>query len=139
MPDDYLDGLRAEDRAATYTFGLADPNAPVTLVAEEAGVVAGFVTIGLASGTNLPGAGAVFALYVGPPHWRTGVGRRLIASARDQLVHWSCPQALLWVLAGNERAARFYAADGWDPDGRRRDAEVWGIKVNEVRYRRALP
>jgi len=140
MPDDYLDGLRPEDRAATYNFGTGDAGAPVTLVDEEAdGGIVGFVTLGCAPDASLPEAGTVFALYVDPPHWRAGVGRRLIASAREQLVTWNCPQALLWVLRGNERAERFYAADGWTPDGRQREAEVWGITVDEHRYQRALP
>jgi hypothetical protein len=55
------------------------------------------------------------------------------------LVSWNCPQAVLWVLDGNTRAERFYSADGWALDGRRRQADVWGISVNEVRYQRALP
>ena len=47
--------------------------------------------------------------------------------------------AVLWVLIGNERAKRFYRLDGWIPDGQRRDEEVHGITVDELRYRRPLP
>jgi hypothetical protein len=42
------------------------------------------------------------------------------------------------MLAGNERAERFYEADGWLPDGSNRLIEVHGLKINEVRWRRAL-
>jgi hypothetical protein len=45
----------------------------------------------------------------------------------------------LWVLAGNERAKRFYHADGWVPEGSRRQQEVWGVMADEIRYRRPLP
>jgi hypothetical protein len=49
-------------------------------------------------------------------------------------------EAVLWVLAGNERAERFYRSDGWTSDGRRRIELIWGgIAVDEVRYRRGLP
>jgi hypothetical protein len=43
LPAGYLDGLRAEDRAARYTFGRAD--GPRTTVAVDAGQVVGFATI----------------------------------------------------------------------------------------------
>ena len=46
--------------------------------------------------------------------------------------------AVLWVLAGNHRADRFYVADGWAFDGGVDQHEVWGIVVTEHRYRRAL-
>jgi hypothetical protein len=48
-------------------------------------------------------------------------------------------EALLWVLIGNDRAERFYRADGWLPDGQRRDDDVWGARVSEIGYRRRLP
>lgn len=43
------------------------------------------------------------------------------------------------VLVRNERAKRFYRLDGWRPDGQRRDEEVHGITVDELRYHRPLP
>jgi hypothetical protein len=42
------------------------------------------------------------------------------------------------MLEGNARADRFYRTHAWLPDGTRRTDTVWGITVNEVRYRRAL-
>ncbi len=45
---------------------------------------------------------------------------------------------MLWVLIGNDRAERFYAKDGWSPDGTRRTDTVWGIQVKDQRYRRML-
>jgi hypothetical protein len=44
----------------------------------------------------------------------------------------------LWVLVGNDRAARFYRADGWISDGTRRVTEVHGLVVDEVRYDRQV-
>jgi RimJ/RimL family protein N-acetyltransferase len=46
--------------------------------------------------------------------------------------------AVLWVLPGNARARRFYEAAGWTLDGFERTAEVMGIVVPELRYRRRL-
>ena len=45
---------------------------------------------------------------------------------------------MLWVLAGNARAINFYESQGWGTDGTSRQAEVWGITVEEIRYVRSL-
>jgi GNAT superfamily N-acetyltransferase len=135
VPDAYLDGLSAEDRAARYTFGVSDPDRPHTQVAIAGGALAGFATTGPAS--DLAGAGELLALHVDPERWGTGVGRALIAAARARLAT-RFAHAVLWVLDGNARASRFYAGDGWVPDGTRRDATVWGITVPELRWCRAL-
>jgi hypothetical protein len=62
-----------------------------------------------------------------------------MANARSRLAGLGFTEALLWVLAGNARAERFYCADGWLPDGQRREDEVWGMGVSKIRYRRRLP
>ncbi len=139
LPDVYLDELRPEDRMDRYTFGATDPDVPSTMVAAEDGVICGFVTTGPSRGVDLPGGGEVLALYVDPPTWGRGVGRRLMAEARDKLGRAGFADVGLWVLSGNERAQRFYRADGWSPDGRRRAVEVWNIAVDEDRFTRHLP
>jgi GNAT superfamily N-acetyltransferase len=78
------------------------------------------------------------ALYVDPDHWDRGVGRALLEDARARLAKHGFGQARLWVFAGNDRAERFYQHDGWTPDGRRREDEVWGVAVTEIGYRRSL-
>ena len=139
MADDYLDSLRPQDRAARYQFGHGDENAPLTLVATSNGMISGFTTVGATNDADMKGAGELLALYVDPPLWGSGIGRLLIVAARDRLVEIGHAAAVLWVLVGNERARRFYELDGWMPDGARRDYQVWGTLVDEVRYRRSLP
>ena len=137
LPDAFLDGLRPEDRAARYTFGDPDPDKPYTVVAVEAGALRGFVTTGPArEGTD--GAGHLMALYVDPDCWHRGIGQMLIARGRDELAARGHREAVLWVLAGNVRAQRFYAADGWTSDGRTEQQEIWGLVVTDRRYRRVL-
>jgi GNAT superfamily N-acetyltransferase len=138
LPDDYLDGLRPPDRAKHYSLGSDDPAMPRTIVAVEERVICGFATTGPARDEDVRGQAELGALYVDPPHWGRGVGRALIAEARGQLVRDGYAVAVLWVLVGNERAERFYRADGWRPDGTRRLAEVWGATVDERRLRRYL-
>jgi GNAT superfamily N-acetyltransferase len=137
LPDRSLDGLRPADRAAHYTFGRSQPDSPSTIVASKDGAICGFAT-GPARGEADPEVGELLALYVDPGSWGMGVGRRLVSEARARLAEGGFAEAILWVLAGNERAERFYRADGWMPDGARRQEEIWGVTADEVRYRRVL-
>ncbi len=110
LPDDVLDGLDPTARARRYTF--ADRGADVavsTTVAVGAGRIRGFVTIGPGRDDDANPAlvGELYALYVSPSWWGGGLGRSLIDAGRDSLVEHGYTEALLWVLAGNGRAARF--------------------------------
>lgn len=138
LPDDFLDALRPEDRAARYAFGSAEPEAPRTILAIAEGRLAGFATVSRSRDDDAPEAGELCALYVDPAHWRTGVGRALLEEARRMLRRVGHREALLWVLLGNEQAERFYEADGWRRDGAQRVEDPWGVVSTVVRYRRGL-
>jgi ribosomal protein S18 acetylase RimI-like enzyme len=135
MPDDYLDGLRAEDRAAGWERVLGrGRERGVVLVAEQAGQVTGFANLGPAE--DPPGAGELYAINVDPAAWGTGAGRALLLAAQAELARLGFDETVLWVLPANARARRFYEAAGWAPDGAERVDEVLGVTVPEVRYRR---
>jgi ribosomal protein S18 acetylase RimI-like enzyme len=136
LPDEYLEGLRAEDRAHRYSFGTLEADQPVTVAALDQGNVCGFATTGPSQDEK--GCGELYALYVHPNCWGLGVGRQLVTEARERMVRLGFAQAVLWVLKGNERAERFYQVDGWMADGRHRRTELWGITVDEFRYGREL-
>ncbi len=138
LPDGYLDGLQPEDRAASYTFGLSEPNQPATIVAVEGEAIRGFAATGRAQSEDALGMGELLAIYVDPGHWGRGVGRLLMHDARARLSEQGFVEVILWVLVGNQQAERFYRGDGWLPDGGRREGEVWCVTANEVRYRRNL-
>lgn len=75
--------------------------------------------------------------------WGTGRGRALLAAAEERLRGDGFDEAVLWVLAGNDRARRFYEAAGWAHDGSVRVDEVGPpgpgrIAVDEARYRARL-
>ena len=82
--------------------------------------------------------GELCALYVDPDHWGRGIGVALVSAARARLFDLGFREAILWVLEGNVRAERFYRRDQWTPDGAQRTEGVWGLKVNDLRYRREL-
>lgn len=138
MPDGYLDSLRPEDRAARYDFATTDPAMPRTVVAEENGTIRGFATTMPSRDPDTADRGELCALYVDPDDWGCGYGVALVEAARRHLSESGFTSAVLWLLEGNSRADRFYRADGWRPDGTRRSEMMWGITVNDLRYRRAL-
>jgi GNAT superfamily N-acetyltransferase len=138
LPDAYLDGLRPEERAQRYDFASDDVRAPATMVAMDDGRLCGFATTMPARDSDVPEHGELCALYVDPEWWSRGVGAALICAARVRLAEQGFRNAVLWLLAGNTRADRFYRIDGWAPDGLCRTDTVWGVMVNESRWRRGL-
>jgi len=138
LPDEYLDHLRPEDRAARYDFATRDPRSPHTIVAVDAEAIHGFATTAPSRDADLVSYGELGALYVDPDYWGRGIGMALVSAARDHLAALGFENALLWVLMGNVRADRFYRNDRWAPDGLQRTDTVWGVTVNEIRYRRQL-
>jgi ribosomal protein S18 acetylase RimI-like enzyme len=138
MPEEYLNGLRPQERAQRYDFASLDPSKPRTLVALEADALLGFATIAPARDEDAAGQGELCALYVDPDCWGRGVGRMLVSAARSDLSRLGFTQAVLWVMAGNARAQRFYRADGWTPDALQREQQVWRVSVTTVRYSRVL-
>jgi GNAT superfamily N-acetyltransferase len=138
LSKEYLDRLKPEDRACRYQFGSNDLRSPKTLVAVERDAICGFATIVTRNGPGEMTEGELAALYVDPDWWNRGVGAALLLAARDALFRRGVRRADLWVLAGNERAERFYRIDGWMPDGLRRTISVWGVDADEVHYCRQL-
>ena len=130
LPDEYLAGLRPEDRAARYTFGVQGK--PATIVAVEDGAIRGFATTCVADGV-----GVLSGLCVDPEWWDRRIGVALITAARAAVA--GMDSMTLWLLVGNVRGERFYRKDGWLPDGAQRTETVWGATVDELRFRRSLP
>lgn len=146
LPSELLDRLAPAERAKRYSFATHGPGTPLTTVAVVEGRIWGFATVGPARDTDAGDVGELYAIYVDPSRWGRGLGRALIGEARRLLAERGHAAALLWVLAGNSRAEAFYRADGWLPDGSRRDEEIgagWvpdgGVLVSELRYRGSLP
>jgi GNAT superfamily N-acetyltransferase len=101
-------------------------------VAEEEGRIVGFVSIGDARDEDADGE--LFAIYVLPAAWGSGAGAGLMGAARDALRE-RYATSILWVLEDNPRARRFYEREGWALDGARKEDELLGVKVAEIRYR----
>jgi ribosomal protein S18 acetylase RimI-like enzyme len=106
------------------------------VVAELDGEIVGFVSVG--PGTDADTDGELYAIYVLPDHWGSGVGRALMQAGEERLRELGHQHAILWVLEDNPRARRFYEAAGWRLDGARRPIEIFGQPLPEIRYEKSL-
>jgi ribosomal protein S18 acetylase RimI-like enzyme len=104
-------------------------------VAEDFDRIVGFSYVGP---SETEGAAELYAIHVDPVLVGTGVGRLLMENAWEQLSDIGGDRAVLWVLAANERARRFYDRGGWKADGETRVEAISGEPVSQVRYSRAL-
>jgi len=62
----------------------------------------------------------------------------LLNVATDRLRELGHVEAGLWVVPDNQRARRLHESEGWGDDDLRRDDEVFGVVVSQMRYRRLL-
>ena len=142
MPDEVLDGLSVDQRAHVWRplVEAGEPGEGVLVAETDVGVV-GFAHVCPARDADAEaGTGEVSAIYLLPEVWGTGHGRALMDAALRRLREDGYRSAILWVLVGNERARRFYAAAGWSCDGAEKTATVGGFAtITETRYRRPLP
>jgi GNAT superfamily N-acetyltransferase len=70
------------------------------------------------SGPPLPGVAHVGIVFVHPSRWREGIAGAVLASAEAAMVAGGYVREQLWTPEGAP-AERFYAARGWERDGRR--------------------
>lgn len=140
IPQAYLDAMSIEEDAARRREYLAKGDGRVVdLVAERAGHVVGWGCCGPSRDEDVPDRTAeLYALYVLPERIGTGVGSALIDALTARAVEAGASSLLLWVLAANDRARRFYTRAGFAPDGREEQFDVNGVAVPEVRYARRL-
>jgi ribosomal protein S18 acetylase RimI-like enzyme len=147
MPDAFLDGLDLQRWTGRWQQTLGGLRAPeqtpqtVLVVELEPEEPAGFAMIGP---EREPSAlartrGELWAINVAPEAWARGLGRVLLVEAERALCEAGHAEAILWVVATNERARRFYERTGWHPDGAEKRDTGLGFEVHEVRYARRLP
>ncbi|GAA2862366.1 N-acetyltransferase [Actinoplanes cyaneus] len=137
LPDGHLATLDPAVFAGRRRATLGQPGRH-TVVADRDGVLVGHAGVG--PDREDPAAGELYSIYVDPGSWGTGAGRLLFLAARRILAADGYSEMRLWVLAGNERARRFYERAGMTTDGvtathRLIDA---GIELPKLRYRGPL-
>ena len=100
------------------------------IVAKDGDRVIGYAAYGAQE--DAPGTGEVFGLYVLSEYHGTGVGRRLMQAALEQLKAY--PVICLWTLKENRRAIRFYEKCGFAADGQ----EQVNTRINAEEIRMVL-
>ena len=140
MPAAVLDAFTVEAREPRWRAILTrDAPAERTLVIAPGGFVAGFASTGPSRDEDAaPGAAELYALYLAPGSWGTGLGRALLAAAIGDLLARGHASMTLWVLDGNARARRFYEAAGMRADGAVKVEVEQGAGLPHARYRTTL-
>ena len=140
LDDEYLDGLKVDDRLEQHRRSLQEQRADWrTWLAEEGGKVVGFAVTGPSEDADAERTTAeVYAIYLEPDRVGTGLGRNLFSHAVKDLRERGFDVVTLWVLETNERARRFYEAAGWKPDGTITSERVDREMRPTVRYRTTL-
>ena len=137
--DDFLSAMSVGHRAEVWNRILEEAADGAGLhVALAGGRIVGFAHGGPSRDTDGRDAAEVYAVYVLPGYWGTGVGRALLDALVAELTAGGAPEATLWVLEPNHRARAFYEREGWKPDGRAETIERGNTAVQELRYRRPL-
>lgn len=139
MPDEYLDGLEADDRVEMWRGRISRSDLPPLLVAVVADEVVGFAAFGAAQPpASPPSCGELYAMNLDPDSWGKGIGRVLLHRVTQALVVLGYEEAVLWVVPENERARALYESEGWVPDGGLSTEEILGVTVTDIRYRKLL-
>src|SRR5690349_20414839 len=116
MPDALLDGFTLEVRGPRWRDILAgEADDARTWIVEAERAIAGFLS---SAPTRDPDrdpscVSEVLALYLEPARIGHGLGRALMDHALADLRARGAREVDLWVLDGNARAERFYAAAGF--------------------------
>lgn len=140
LDDEYLDGLKVDDRLEQHRRSLQEQRADWrTWLAEDGGRVVGFAVTGPSEDADAERTTAeVYAIYLEPDRVGTGLGRDLFFHAVTDLRERGFEAVTLWVLETNERARRFYEVAGWKPDGTITSERVDCEMRPTVRYRTTL-
>jgi ribosomal protein S18 acetylase RimI-like enzyme len=77
--------------------------------------IAGYSTYGRNRVPSMPYSGEIFELYLVPEFQGMGFGRRLFDAARRELAEHGYLSTIVWALADNDKALRFYRRLGGLP------------------------
>ena len=140
LPDDFLDAIDADERTAMRRRMLeeADPTR-TNWVLEEAGEIRGWAAVGPARDEDLDETSwELYAIYLDPDRVGEGYGRALMTHCVAQAEDLGKAEMVMWVLTGNERARRFYAAAGFTDDPRVAAIPFRDTGQTKLRMRRGL-
>lgn len=137
--------LHADDfdstRRAFWTGWRFAPGHRVAVAVRTDERVVGFCSYGpeRERARGFTGRGEVWAFYLHPDVWGSGLADELITYTEERLRAEGFDIAVLWVLDDNPRARRFYERHGWEATGISADFDEYcEVRVPEVEYRKEL-
>jgi ribosomal protein S18 acetylase RimI-like enzyme len=134
LSDSYLSSLDVGERAGRWNAAVAARDVTVLVAEDESGTV-GFTSVGPSRDEDAePGDLEIYAIYLHPRAWGTGVARDLMRTVLDGLTPGTV--VTLWILEGNERAQHFYRRHGFQPDGTERIDDIGGRPLTQLRFRK---
>ncbi|MEV0950819.1 N-acetyltransferase [Promicromonospora sp. NPDC050249] len=134
LSDSYLSSLDVSERAGRWNAAVAARDVTVLVAEDESGTV-GFTSVGPSRDEDAePGDREIYAIYLHPRAWGTGVARDLMRTVLDGLTPGTV--VTLWILEGNERAQHFYRRHGFQHDGTERIDDIGGQPVTQLRFRK---
>lgn len=135
LPHQYLASLSVSDREAIWRHMVQQQPSHLVL-ARNARQVVGFVAFGASRDEDAPTDRAeIWAIYVKSASWSSGAGRLLWLEALQRILAEGYRSISLWVIAGNERAVRFYERAGFVLESEsRKSFELGGRTLDELRY-----
>ncbi len=135
VPDAYLATLSVERREPMWRERLAArPPGHQTVVGLAGGAVVGFSSVGPMRGEMAGYTGEIYAIYVLPAYWKTGLGRELFLTSARFLASVGHLNMGLWVLEDNAQGRAFYERMGGKPLGLTLDDTQMGAALREVAY-----
>ncbi len=135
LPHAWLQAMSVEDHRARWVACIDQGRSAVKVALEDDAVI-GFSVSGASQDTDADAhTHERYAIYVHPDHWSRGHGWRLWQTVRRSALNADAGKCTLWVIAGNERGARFYERVGFTLEkGFSQGFDIAGVRLREVRY-----
>jgi len=142
VPAAVLESVNDAHAREQWSAAVQHPPSPRhrVLVAVEGASPVGFAALTPAEDDDLDTAvtDEVAALLVEPRWGRRGHGSRLLAAAVDTARDAGVSSLVTWVFAADAASQDFYESAGWAADGARRELDMGGELVTEVRLHTSL-
>ncbi|MBX6352721.1 MAG: GNAT family N-acetyltransferase [Thermoflavifilum sp.] len=134
VPDAFLDSLSYAESERRWRSGFEQPSPGYAMfVAEGPDGIVGFATGGRLRHAVLNYDGELYAIYIAAAHHRSGLGRRLVHRVAEHLTASGFHSMIIWALADNHPARRFYEALGGQLVSEA-DTDIGGKRLREVAY-----
>jgi ribosomal protein S18 acetylase RimI-like enzyme len=106
IPGAHLDRMVQRRGTAWWANAIAKGSRIVVLDFND--TIAGYASYGRNRAGSLPYRGEIFELYLKPEYQGLGFGNRLFSSVQRELANHGLTSLVVWSLADNDRAVRFY-------------------------------